>query len=151
MKTVDLDERRRLLLPGSHEETIQFAVQEWIALANRAISDHGFFTVALSGGSTPKAIFKLLSTEYQDAVDWNKVFLFWSDERAVPPQSPESNYHMAMKEAGLENLHIHDRHIFRMQAEKDLERYSDRYAEHVHRNVKREQFDLIMLGMGDDG
>ena len=151
VKRHKLDERRSLLLPGGHNATIRFAVEHWIQCAQNAIKDHGFFTVALSGGSTPKKIFQLLSTEYKDALDWNKVFLFWSDERSVLPSDPESNYHMAMTEGGLSTLPIDKGHIFRMVAESDMEKNAKSYSKLIQKHVKNESFDLIMLGMGDDG
>ena len=151
MKTFDLDERRTLLLPGNHDATIKFAVEHWIKCANEAIKSHGYFAVALSGGSTPKKIFQELCTTHKDAVDWNKVYLFWSDERSVSPENPDSNYHMAMQEAGLSKLHIHENHIFRMMAEKNIEANAAHYEKKIRDNVKKSQFDLVMLGMGDDG
>src|SRR5580692_9368376 len=98
LKITPWDERRDLIIPGDHYSTTFFCTDHWISLYNRSISDHGAFYVALSGGSTPKAIFERITSPPHDAqLDWSKVHLFWSDERAVPPDHPDSNFHMAMQ------------------------------------------------------
>src|SRR3989344_3078094 len=99
-----------LKVPGDKEATLFFAVHHWVSLAKAAIKEHDAFYVALSGGSTPKAIYHSLLT-HRD-IEWSKVYLFWSDERNVPPNHQESNYHMAM-EAGLNKLPIS--HVYRMK------------------------------------
>ncbi|MCB1181258.1 MAG: 6-phosphogluconolactonase [Chlamydiia bacterium] len=146
------DERRLLALPGNREETLKFATEHFTTLANDSIDDHGFFAVALSGGSTPKEIFKLLSSkEYRERVDWTSVYLFWSDERAVPPSDPESNYHMAMEEGGLRTLPIQKDNIFRMIAEKNIHENAESYELIIKKKLKNSPFDLVMLGVGEDG
>ena len=97
-KELNIDERRNLAIPGDKEKTLQFCVDHFIKCAKEAISDHGYFYIALSGGSTPKAIYKkLASEEYINKIDWSKVVIFFSDERSVGPQDPESNYKMALE------------------------------------------------------
>src|SRR5947209_14808853 len=77
----------------SHE-----AAKYIVHLAQESIVSHGRFTCALSGGSTPKKLYGLLATEpYRSQIDWALVELFWSDERCVPPDDAESNYHMAQQ------------------------------------------------------
>ncbi len=145
------DERRNIVIPGDKETTIQFCTDHFIKVANDSISDHGAFYVALSGGSTPKAIFNLLSSEkYSSKIDWSKVYLFWSDERSVSPEDEDSNYNMAMR-SGFNKLPIPKDHIFRMEAEKDLEASAKSYEETIKKVLKGTSFDLVMLGMGDDG
>lgn len=145
------DERRNIVLPGNAKETVIFAVEQLIAIANESIAERGVFTIALSGGSTPKAIFELLAKEpYCNQIDWNKVRIFWSDERSVPPDHPDSNYHMAMH-AGLNSLPIQDKNIFRMTAELDIEASAIKYEELIRTILPSGEFDLIMLGMGEDG
>ncbi|MGE3953771.1 MAG: 6-phosphogluconolactonase [Parachlamydiales bacterium] len=145
-----INERWQLArLPSTHEAHL-FAAQHFISCANRAIKERGLFTVALSGGSTPKAIYQLLATpDFHGKVDWNRVLLFWSDERAVPPDHPDSNYRMAM-EAGLGKLPLLPEHIFRMHADTDLEVNAAAY-DHLIQEKAGGQFDLMMLGMGEDG
>ncbi|NGX60994.1 MAG: 6-phosphogluconolactonase [Chlamydiae bacterium] len=144
------DKRRKLALPGDAEETLAFAVENWIEIAEESIQDHSFFAVALSGGSTPKKIFQELVRK-KERVDWEHVYLFWSDERNVVPSSEESNYHMAMEEGGLKNLPIPNNQIFRMVAEEDLENNALAYEKLILEKLGTHPFDLVMLGMGDDG
>lgn len=145
------DERRDYIIAGNREETFRFSAEHFIETANIAIQEHGVFSVALSGGSTPKGIFTLLaSPEYRSQIDWKKVLLFWSDERAVPPDSPENNYRMAM-DAGFDKLEILKDNIFRMVAETDIEINAQRYEQSIKQKLPGASFDLVMLGMGDDG
>lgn len=150
-KPAAFDERRDLIIPGDHDETIAFALEHFIHQADVAIADKGAFFVALSGGSTPKEIYqKLASPEYKDQIDWTRVHLFWSDERSVPPTSSDSNYHMAL-EAGLKTLPIPKAQIKRMVAEKNIEANATLYETLIKETLKGKPFDLIMLGMGEDG
>jgi 6-phosphogluconolactonase len=145
------DERRDIAHPGGKEKTLNFAVEHFISCGKEAIQNHQFFAVALSGGSTPKAIFeKLSSPEYSGELDWTKVLLFWSDERTVPPTSPESNFRMAM-DAGLKTLSIPPNHIFRMEAEENCAENAKAYEQKIKETLGPRPFDLIMLGMGEDG
>ena len=145
------DERRDIAHPGNQKETVSFAVEHFINCAKEAIADHNFFAVALSGGSTPKAIFEsLLNDPYPSAIDWTKVFVFWSDERSVLPTDNDSNFKMAMT-AGLKKLPIPSNQIFRMQAESDIEQNAQIYEKHIYQTLHGRPFDLIMLGMGEDG
>lgn len=145
------DDRRDIAHPGDKEKTLNFAVEHFISCGKEAMQNHGFFAVALSGGSTPKAIFeKLSSPEYSGELDWTKVLLFWGDERSVPPTSPESNFLMAM-DAGLKTLSIPTEHVFRMEAEENIEENAKAYEEKINEILGPRPFDLIMLGMGEDG
>lgn len=139
------DERRDLVI-CEETEAVPFAVQHFLETASSAIRVHGQFVVALSGGSTPKAIFHALLNHKKD-LDWSRVKLFWSDERAVPPTSPESNYKMAMDTAFGEL--VPPSNIFRMFAERDLKTEALEYEALIKSNCTA--FDLVMLGMGDDG
>jgi 6-phosphogluconolactonase len=151
MLTLTLDERRELIVPGDETTTLQFCLTHFISLSQQAIDDHGAFYVALSGGSTPKAIFQqLTSKEHRGKIAWDKVHLFWSDERTVAPTHPDSNYTMAM-DAGLKNMTIPPTQIHRMVAEKKLEENAKLYEESIHQTLQKRPFDLIMLGMGEDG
>lgn len=152
MKELFVDDRRVVIIPGNHAETLEFCINHWLEAAEDAIADHGFFAVALSGGSTPKAIYKgLVASDAAQALDWSKVFFFWSDERSVPPSHEESNYHMAMEEGGLHLLPIPRENVFRMVAETEIEENAKLYEEVILRKLGGHAFDLIMLGMGEDG
>lgn len=150
MKTIEIDERRVLVIPGNKQETISYAAQLILKKAQDAINDHGFFAIALSGGSTPKLVYQALSSSKQQ-IAWDKVYLFWSDERSVPPNDPMSNYHMAIVEGGLEKLPIKKENIFRMQAEDNIEENALKYEKTIKEKLKNRPFDLILLGVGEDG
>lgn len=145
------DDRRDIAVPGNSALTLQFCLEHFVACAREAIQARGRFIVALSGGSTPKSIYRALSSQAQNMrIDWTKVMLFWSDERAVPPTDPNSNYHMAM-ESGLATLPIPRDSIFRMEAEGNIIEGARRYEEQIATHVPGLVFDLVMLGMGEDG
>lgn len=145
MKKIAIDSRRDLVIPGNKVATLNFCVEHFLDCYKAAIHDHKFFSVALSGGSTPKAIYnKLVDAD----IDWSKVFLFFSDERSVPPTSDESNYKMAM-DNGFAT--INPPNMYRMVAEKDLPQNAAAYEELIQRKLKGHSFDYIMLGMGEDG
>ena len=151
-KIYSYDDRRDLIIPGDAEKTVHTCAELFIEIANQAIHSHGSFSVALAGGSTPKALYELLSKErYREQIDWSKVLLFWSDERCVPPTHPESNYQMAM-EAGLKSLPIPETQIFRMEAEsEELDQTALHYESWIRTHTYQSAFDLVMLGVGEDG
>lgn len=145
------DERRDYVIPGTTEETIDFCFHQFIDAAKKNIEDHGYFAVALSGGKTPEAIFRKLSAaENRDKVDWSRVMLFWSDERCVAPSHKLSNYNMAMQ-SGFHALPIPMENIFRMKGEEDPEEAAKEYDQIIRDRLSGEPFDMIMLGVGDDG
>jgi len=131
------------------------AAEEFITLGRAAIGAQGRFAVALSGGSTPKALYSLLATNYANFA-WNRVFLFFGDERHVPPTDAESNYRM-VNEALLTHIAIPSENVFRVPAENpdaavaaaDYEAQLRRFFELKPGEFPR--FDLILLGMGPDG
>lgn len=143
------DERRDIAMPGDTDKTIAFAVDHWLSLAKKAIEQTNRFVVALSGGSTPQTIFQKLA-EKEGALDWSRVWLFWSDERSVPADHPDNNYHMAMQ-SGLAHLPIPKNQIFRMKAETDIEKNALAYEKNIQKILSEDLFDLVMLGLGEDG
>ena len=112
------------------------------------------FSMALSGGSTPKAVFRFLAEHFNKQIPWEKVQLFWGDERCVPTDDKESNYRMA-NENLLTHIPIPESNIFRIKGEIDPQEEALKYKKVVEQNVTMEEvmpvFDLFMLGMGDDG
>lgn len=112
------------------------------------------FNLAVSGGNTPKLLFTILANEFIDEIPWHIMRLFWVDERCVPPTHPESNFGMTY-ESLLKFVPIHDSNIFRMQGEIDPETEAVRYAGLIEKELPAKngipQFDLILLGLGDDG
>lgn len=147
----DLDERRDIAIPGNCAETLRYCVAQFIEIADASIRDHDYFAVALSGGSTPKAIYQSLAApENRNKVDWGKVLLFWSDERSVPPNDQESNYRMAM-DAGFASLPLKPENIFRMKAEENIEKNALEYEKLIQTRIPQKIFDAVLLGMGEDG
>lgn len=144
------DDRRDVAILSNLDTAIQFAAKHWIECARTAIEKKGRFAVALSGGGTPKPIFKLLSSAYRTALDWSKVWLFWSDERAVDPTHADSNYGAAMT-SGFQSLPIPSHQIFRMKAESNIESEALAYEQTIQHFLGKDLFDLVMLGIGEDG
>lgn len=111
-------------------------------------------TVALSGGSTPKALFKLWADEYADKVDWSRIHFYWGDERCVPPEDSESNFGVA-KALFLNPVGVPTENVHRVLGEADPEQERVRYEQEIDLQVKTvdsvPKFDMIILGMGDDG
>jgi 6-phosphogluconolactonase len=118
------------------------------------ISGNRLFYLALSGGTTPREIFRFLSENYREKIEWPKVMIFWGDERCVSPLSDESNYRMAY-ETLIKKIDIPAGNIFRIEAEKDPEKEAERYSTLVEDLLPHEmdlpRFDLILLGLGEDG
>ncbi len=133
------------------------AARLFVEWAWQFIAREGSFFVALSGGNTPQELYRLLATdEFRAQVDWAKVQLFWGDERAVPPDHPESNYGMARRELLL-RAPVPPGNVHRMEAERpNLGRAAQDYEEILRRFLPLDlrgfpRFDLILLGMGADG
>lgn len=134
----------------SHE-----AAQYIVRIASESIVTRGRFTIALSGGTTPRTLYGLLGSEpYRSQIDWALVDIFWSDERCVPPDSPDSNYHMA-QEVLLSRIPIPAQQVHYMPADQpDRDAASQAYAEEMQRTFGTNgipSFDLIQLGMGPEG
>lgn len=129
------------------------AADEFVSKANEAIEQKGKFVVALSGGSSPKAIFELLaSVGYKQKVDWSKVFVFWVDERWVPLEDDKSNAKMTF-ETLLNLVAIPKENIFVMYKDGITpEEYASQYEEQIIKVLgDKGEFDFILLGMGEDG
>jgi len=135
------------------EEITSQAADLFVTAAHNAIEKRGQFVVALTGGSSPIALYKLLATPaYQEKIDWEKVFVFWGDERWVPLDNALSNAKMA-NDTLLSHVSIPKNNIFPMYKQGvSAEAYALEYEKSI-KNVTGEdgQFDLILLGMGDDG
>lgn len=125
-------------------------------LTDEAVGARGRFTVALSGGSTPKGVHTVLSGDtYRTHIPWAQVQLFWGDERCVPPTHPDSNYHMA-EETLLSRIAIPAQHINRIPAELPPDEAASKYEQTLRDTFAVSadalpRFDLIFLGMGPDG
>ena len=148
------------------EQLNRFAAEKFVEIARASInSNEENFTVALSGGSTPKSLYQLLaSDEYKNKVDWSKIFFFFGDERNVLPDDAESNFLMA-NENLFTTLEISDKNIIRWQTEfknaeitaVNYELTISKFYEDNNKSIVTmndcdcPRFDLILLGMGADG
>lgn len=141
------------------EHVAQASADEFVARARSAIEHHGRFTVALSGGSTPKALHRILvdrTAKNAGLVDWSRVQIFFGDERHVPPDHPDSNFRMA-NETLLSKVPVPKENIHRMLCEEPAEEAAAEYDRELVAAFKLKgadqlpRFDLILLGMGPDG
>lgn len=118
------------------------------------VEDKAQFHVALSGGSTPKLIFDVLATKYGNQIDWSKIHFYWGDERCVPPTDDQSNFKMTFEHL-FSKINVPKENIHRVLGENDPQGEAMRYANLLEINLDRvnsiPQFDLVLLGMGDDG
>lgn len=132
------------------------AAEEFVSQATKAVEGQNRFTVALSGGSTPRGLFSLLATTYRDRFPWDQMFFFWGDERHVPPDNAESNYRM-VNESMLSKVPVPSKNVFRVPAEDpDANHAAETYEQTVRQFFGLPagafpRFDLILLGMGPDG
>jgi 6-phosphogluconolactonase len=127
------------------------AASRIVHLADEHLTLDGRFSLVLSGGSTPKALYQLLAAEpYRSRLDWKNVDFFFGDERCVPPDHPDSNFRMA-SEALFKPLSIPAGQIQRMKGEIDPETAAIEYGQMLKSRFGDGGPDLILLGMGDDG
>ena len=140
------------------------AAEHFVRLAQAATATQGSFAVALCGGTTPTGMYRLLATpEFADRVEWPRVHVFWGDERCVAPDHADSNYRMA-HDSLLRHVPLAEENIHRIPAELEPEQAATRYEEVLRRFFtgdlpKRaklgegmgQRFDLVLLGMGEDG
>jgi 6-phosphogluconolactonase len=136
------------------ESVARAAAEEFVRLSAEAVGGRGAFSVALSGGTTPRRVYELLaSDEYGGRVDWPKVHVFFGDERTVPPDHADSNYRMA-RESLLSRVQVPTENVHRIEGLGDAAANASDY-ESVMRgffgDAEWPRFDLIFLGMGDDG
>ena len=136
-------------------ELFQVAADEFETLAAQAVRTTGRFTVALSGGSTPKRLYALLASGSIPNIPWEKVFFFFGDERFVPPDHPESNYRMVRETSLLSK--VPESNVFRVRTEQAKAADAAREYEETLRRFfglkpgEFPRFDLILLGLGPDG
>ena len=134
------------------------AAHHLVELAEEAVAARGRVRIAFSGGSTPKATFALLADPahpFLQRMPWTELELFFVDERTVPPDHPDSNYRMT-KEALLDHISLRPDQIHRIQGELEPEVAAAQYEFDIRRSFRLEgaegpRFDIVTLGMGDDG
>lgn len=137
------------------------AADYFLSLAAACISENGLFSVVLSGGSTPRAVHQLLAEpKFGGKLNWNRIYIFWGDERCVPPEHQHSNYRMA-RETLLDHVPVTEENIYRIHGELPPVRAAELYEADL-RSFFTERagygeistppvFDLVFLGMGEDG
>ncbi len=120
--------------------------------SEQAIAKQSRFSVALSGGSTPRRLFQHLGTSYRKKIAWDRVHLFWSDERCVPRDHEESNFRLAYDEL-ISRIWIPGENVHRIKGELRPAQAADYYEADMkkHFNEDMPAFDLILLGVGADG
>ncbi len=134
------------------------AAEHFLATAQAAVTTRGKARVAISGGSTPKRTFALLASPaepFLKAMPWGQVELDWVDERCVPPDHPDSNYRMT-REAMLDKVPLKPEQVFRIEGELEPDAAAARYESTIRAQFRLEgaevpRFDVLALGMGDDG
>jgi len=150
-------QREVAILPDALAVTRR-AADEFLKSVNEAVTQNGRFTVALAGGSTPKALYALLADDplLRSKIPWPKLHFFFGDERHVPPDNPESNFHMANEALFSKGL-VKPEQITRMRGEyADTEKAALEYEQALRAYFKLKdgeypRFDLVLLGMGDEG
>jgi 6-phosphogluconolactonase len=127
------------------------AAERVVATGEEAIALSDRFSIALSGGSTPKALFELLAEEpFRSQVDWTKIQVFFGDERCVPPDHVESNYRMAHQTL-LSRVPIPGDNVYRMRGEIDPNEAAKEYGLMLKEKFGDGGLDMVLLGMGEDG
>jgi 6-phosphogluconolactonase len=145
--------KRKLHAYPNREQMVTATTERVINEIGQAIHDRGLCNMALAGGNTPREIYSMLAeSTYQDRVDWDRLHLFWGDERIVPPEHEDSNFRM-VKETLLDHVRIPDGNVHRIRGEVAPEQAAHEYAELLHDHFESDspRFDIILLGIGEDG
>ena len=140
-----------LLIHETPQELAEAAARDFAAKAEAAIAERGSFTVALAGGSTPKATYEILARDYAGELDWSKVHVFFGDERTVLPDHEDSNYLMAQRTL---LSHVPVGSVHRMRGELPPAEAAAAYEQELQEFFGPDSvpaFDLILLGIGEDG
>ena len=146
--------RPRVQVFDDAEAVARGAAERFVELGQAAIDARGCFSVGLAGGSTPKRTYELLASEaYREQLNWSKVHIFFGDERCVPPDHSESNYRMA-NEALISRVSIPPPNVHRINGLGDAVANASLYEDELRtffNPASWPRFDLVLLGMGDDG
>jgi len=143
-----------VLVFDTPEQVALAAAERFVGYAQEAIFDHGVFSVALAGGNTPSRVYELLASDrFKNLIEWSKVHLFFGDERCVPPHHPESNYGMVYT-ALISKIEIPSPNVHRIVGEGNPEENAAAYEKELRTfcgELSWPRFDLVLLGMGEDG
>ena len=136
------------------EELSRNAAEIFIEQASRSIDERGRFLVALNGGSTPGRLFHMLGTDYRDKVDWSQTHIFWGDERLVPTKDPESSYGQArnlfLRHVAIPEENVHPINGM-LEPRSAAVKYANTLKQFAEPPLEFPCFDLVYLGMGEDG
>lgn len=142
---------RKINVLSDADAVARAAAEGFVESTQEAIERQGRFAVALSGGSTPKALYALLAgDEFAGRVDWSKVQVFFADERCVSPEDPQSNYGM-VREILLRHLPMPSGNVHRMRGEIDPLEAAIEHGRLLKQTFGEGGLDLVLLGMGEDG
>jgi 6-phosphogluconolactonase len=148
------DDPRGLRVFETAEDVAAAAARRFASLARESVEARGAFAVALAGGTTPRRVYELLAgDELRGQVPWPGVHAFFGDERAVAPDHAESNYRMA-RETLLSRVPVPEENVHRIEGRGDAAANASRYEDELRSffgETDWPRFDLVMLGMGDDG
>ncbi len=146
---------RRIVVCQTQEDLFEAAARCVAQSITSQSNSSRFYSLALSGGSTPRKLFaRLTGDPYRSKINWSSVRFFWGDERPVPPDHPESNFRMA-KENLLDRLSIPSEQVFRIEGERPAKEAAVCYQERLQQAFSPEavtvpRFNLVLLGMGPD-
>jgi 6-phosphogluconolactonase len=141
----------KLNIFNTENEVLNALAAHFVKIAGESITKQGKFSVALSGGSSPKKLYELLALSFKNDVQWDKVYFFFGDERNVPQTHTDSNYLMA-KKALFDPLNISASNIFPVDTSLDPKDAAQRYEAEIEEFFEDDElsFDLILLGLGDN-
>lgn len=151
------DPPKEIMICRDRDDLGDQAAVFFVRSAQEAVSLRGRFSVALAGGATPRTLYRsLASAAFAEKIPWKSVHLFWGDERALPPDHPDSNYHLA-EEALISHVPIPSKNVHRMPGERsDLQAAAAVYEKTLRDFFGPSErgwpsFDLVLLGIGPDG
>ncbi len=129
-----------------------YAANSFVEIANQSIAERGRFLVSLAGGNTPTSLYQLLGDSFRNQVDWTRAHFFWGDERCVPVDDAGNNYGQAKKilfdKIGATNIH---RVLSELAPDEAAKNYAQTLRQFAEPPLEFPRFDLVLLGMGDDG
>jgi len=134
---------------------VERLISDWVEVVNTLLEEQEEVTIALSGGNTPQLMFKTIADFFPTAFAWNRLHFFWVDERWVPHESAESNFgnanRLLFERVGIDRSRLHpvDTHV--TDPQQEVMRYSQEIVQYVQQKNGYPAFDIIFLGMGDDG
>ena len=135
------------------QELAKAAANRFAAVIRAAVAERGQAAVALAGGSTPKGTYREIAADNsKNPLAWDRVHIFWGDERCVPPDHPDSNYRMA-RETLLDRVLLPAANVHRMRGEAAPQLAAEGYERELRGffSERGATFDLVLLGLGDDG